>query len=58
MLLTNSLLMENKEEIHSIGEQLAKLLKGFFGAIQFNLQGGKYVNANINESIRPEKEDK
>lgn len=30
MLLTNGLLMENKEEIHSIGEQLAKLLQGFF----------------------------
>lgn len=30
-----------------------KLIKGFYGSIQINIQDGNVVNANINESVKP-----
>jgi hypothetical protein len=52
--------MDNKERnklLHLIGSQLAKHLKGFYGKITFNLQDGRYVNSNIEESIKPPKKN-
>lgn len=42
-----------KEELNNIGAILAKRVGEFHGKITFNFQGG-YVNANIEESIKPE----
>jgi hypothetical protein len=43
--------------IHKIGEQLAAHCKGYHGSIQFNIFNGKYVNANLSESIKPIKKN-
>lgn len=46
---------QRNDIIHKIGEELAKSCVGFYGSVQFNIQDGKYVNANLNESIKPKK---
>jgi hypothetical protein len=47
--------VERKNLINLMGRTLAEHLKDFYGSVQFNVQGGRYVNANISESVRPEK---
>jgi hypothetical protein len=43
------------ELIHEIGESLARQLTGFWGSLRFSIQNGKYVNCNIEQSLKPEK---
>ena len=53
--------MEVKEQeklIHKIGKVLANSLKGFYGKIVFNFSNGVYQNANVEQSIKPEKQEK
>lgn len=48
--------MEQEEFINSLGEELANTMKlDFYGSVRFNIQGGRYVGANIEKSVRPEK---
>lgn len=47
---------ERDEMIHSAGRSLAKCLVDFYGKIVYNFHNGKYVNANIEQSVRPESE--
>ena len=48
---------ERDEMIHSAGRGLAKCLVDFYGSVKYNIQNGKYVNANIERSVRPEKQE-
>jgi hypothetical protein len=53
--------MDTKEQetlIHKAGRMLAAGLKGFFGSIEINVQDGRYVNSNVKQSLRPEKQEK
>lgn len=53
--------MDTKEQetlIHKAGRILAEGLKDFFGSVEINIQGGKYVNSNIKQSVRPEIQEK
>ena len=53
--------MDTKEQetlIHKAGRMLAAGLKDFFGSVEINIQGGKYVNSNVVQSIKPEKQEK
>jgi hypothetical protein len=47
---------ERKKLVNSIGEKIALAMQDFYGNIQFNIQNGKYVNANITESVKTEKQ--
>jgi hypothetical protein len=49
---------ERDNLIHKIGHELAKSLGGFWGSITLNFGGDRYNNANIVESIKPEKQEK
>ena len=42
-----------KEELNNVGLLLAKRVGEFYGKITFNFQGDNYVNANVEESIKP-----
>jgi len=47
---------EKKEAIiHRAGQELASRMPDFYGKVSFNLQGGKYVSSNVEESLKPEK---
>jgi len=47
------ILPEHREQfIHQVGKHLADVIR--FGSIEFNFSDGKYVNANIKESVRPQ----
>jgi len=50
----------NKKEIiiHKVGRVLADNLKGFFGSIRFNIRDGNYENVNIEQSLKPEIQEK
>jgi hypothetical protein len=43
---------ERDKAIHQAGRKLAEVMSEFYGKITLNLQGGKYVNANIEESLK------
>ena len=46
--------MEQEEFINSIGEELADTMKfDFYGSVRFNIQGGRYIGANIERSVKP-----
>lgn len=47
----------SEKNIHKIGRQLGEQLKGFYGSVRFNIQNGKYVNANVEESIKPKTQE-
>ena len=50
--------MQKEREIHDFGRRLAEMLgKEFYGSVQFNIQGGNHVNANVVETLRPQKPD-
>jgi hypothetical protein len=44
---------QQDNEIHKIGKALAEAMPNFYGKVILNIQGGKYVNANIERSIKP-----
>ena len=49
----------NKQQfVHRVGEQLAKGLREFYGYVRFNIQNGKYVNSNVEQTIKPEEQSK
>jgi hypothetical protein len=47
---------QEKEKLNKIGSELSAGLAGFFGKVSFNIHNGTYVNANVEESIKPEKD--
>ena len=44
---------KTKFELNVIGETLSLLLPNFYGKVSFNIQDGKYVNSNVEQSIKP-----
>ena len=44
---------KTKYELNVIGETLSLLLPNFYGKVSFNIQDGKYVNSNVEQSIKP-----
>ena len=44
--------------IHMFGRQLAEHMPNFYGKIIFNMQNGNYVNCNLEQSLKPEKQEK
>lgn len=42
-----------KKKINDIGERLGLTLPDFFGKVSFNIQDGKYINSNVEQSIKP-----
>ena len=45
---------EREKLIHRIGEQIAAEMPDFYGSVTLNFAGGRYVNSNIVQSIKPE----
>ncbi len=45
---------KTKSAINAIGDKLALQLPGFYGRVTFNLQNGKYVNSNVEQSFKPD----
>ena len=45
---------QEKKKLNKIGYELSAGLVGFFGKVSFNIHNGIYVNANIEESIKPD----
>ena len=43
---------QTKEGLNVIGERLGGLLPDFYGKVTFNYYNGKYVNLNIEQSIK------
>lgn len=46
-------LLHRNAELVSIGQVIAVKMPMLYGNVQFNLQGGKCVNVNVNETVRP-----
>ncbi len=44
---------ETRKKINCIGERLALTLPDFYGKVSFNIQDGKYINSNVEQSIKP-----
>ena len=44
---------QTKEALNDVGKKLALLLPDFFGKISFNITDGKYINSNVEQSIKP-----
>ena len=42
-----------KTALNVIGESLALILPNFYGKVSFNIQDGKYINSNVEQSIKP-----
>lgn len=40
------------ETLRRVGKDLAAIMPNIYGRIEFNLQGGKFVNANIIEGVK------
>ena len=47
---------EQETHINAIGSQLSGKMLGFFGKIVYNIKDGKYINANIEQSVIPKPE--
>ena len=43
---------KTKEVLNSEGNKLSKMFPKFFGKIAFNFFNGKYVNVNIEQSVK------
>ena len=41
-----------KTDLNRVGVELGKILPNFYGKITFNFFNGKYVNLNIEQSIK------
>ena len=44
---------KTKEALNKIGRELCLTLPKFYGKVSFNIQDGKYVNSNVEQSIKP-----
>lgn len=44
---------KTKTALNEIGKKLALILPDFYGKVSFNIQDGKYVNSNVEQSIKP-----
>ncbi len=44
---------QTKDVLNDTGKRLALTLPGFYGKVSFNIFNGKYVNSNVEQSIRP-----
>ena len=42
-----------KTAINELGKTLALILPEFYGKVSFNIADGKYINSNVEQSIRP-----
>lgn len=38
--------------LRSVGEEIARNFPNFYGKIYFNIQNGRYINSNYEESIK------
>jgi len=47
---------KDKLKLNTSGKNLASDMVKFYGKITFNFQNGTYVNCNIEESVRPDKD--
>jgi hypothetical protein len=45
---------ERKDKLNKLGAVIARELPDFYGNVQFNIQGGKFVNGNANDGFKPE----
>ncbi len=45
---------QTKQKLNDIGAELALTLPNFYGKITFNVFNGKYVNSNVEQSIKPD----
>lgn len=43
---------EIKKRLNDAGEVMSNFLSGFYGKITFNYFNGKYVNSNVEQSIK------
>ncbi len=43
-----------KEALNDIGQKLSLILPNFYGKVTFNYYNGKYVNSNVEQSIKPD----
>jgi len=41
--------------LNNVGKEIAVAFKEVYGYVQFNIQGGHYVNANVNMTTKPKK---
>ena len=44
---------KTKIALNEMGKKLALTLPNFYGKVSFNIQDGKYVNSNVEQSIKP-----
>lgn len=44
---------KTKTQLNEFGEKLSLILPKFYGKVSFNIQDGKYVNSNVEQSIKP-----
>lgn len=52
--------MDTKDQenlIHELGHKLAVVMRDFYGSVRINICGGKYVNSNVEQSLKPEKQE-
>ncbi len=42
-----------KTALNEEGERIALLLPNFFGKVSFNITDGRYINSNVEQSIKP-----
>ena len=47
-----------KEKIHDLGKSLEPYIEDFYGRISLNFANGKYVNSNIEISLKPSSTNK
>ena len=43
---------KTKDALNDFGERLSKILLDFYGKVTFNFYNGRYVNLNIEQSIK------
>ena len=42
-----------KTALNEVGVIISQILPDFYGKVSFNIQDGKYVNSNVEQSIKP-----
>ena len=45
---------KTKTALNDIGQKLSLHLPDFYGKVTFNIYNGKYVNSNVEQSIKPD----
>ncbi len=43
---------QTKDALNDMGRKLSRILPDFYGKVVFNFYNGKYVNLNIEQSIK------